>query len=367
MQHGASSMFHHGAPAKFCLGTLLLVSFVGTCGCQSLLCNGPADMLGALPPVPAEMPRELSKAVLPEYVIEPPDIVVIDAIHITPKAPYHLRTQDVLSIDVRGTFPEYPISGAYPIQIGGLVSFGEPYGSVEVGGLTMDEAKVAIQAQLEKQIKPDSLNVSLVQITGQQQISGEHLVKPDGTVTLGVYGSVPVVGLTIGEAKRTIEEHLTQFLEKPEVAVDVFAYNSKVYYVITEGAGLGDRVTRFPITGNENVLDAISNVNGMDSISSTTIWVARPTPQSCDVQLLPVDWKAITSCGITDTNYQILPGDRVFIAENKYVALDTKLAKFLAPIERTMGFTLLSVGTVSRLSGKVLSRTGTATGSGSGF
>lgn len=359
-------MIRNSTAAKIGFSACVIALLVCTGGCQGVLCNRSDSMPYALPLVPEEMPRELSKAVLPEYVIEPPDIVVIDALHVTPRPPYRLRTQDVLSIDVRGTFPEYPISGPYPIQVGGIVSFGYPYGSVDVGGKTLDEARTAIQTHLEKQLKPDAVTVSLVQIAGQQQIAGEHLVKPDGTVTLGIYGSVPVVGLTINEAKQAIEGHLSQFLDNPEVAVDVFAYNSKVYYVITEGAGLGDRVTRFPITGNESVLDAISNVSGMDSFSSTRIWIARPTPKCGQVQILPVDWKAITSCGSTDTNYQILPGDRVFIAENKLVALDTNMAKLLAPIERTMGFTLLGVGTISRLSGNVLS-SGSNVGLGAGF
>src|SRR5437762_8442295 len=228
-------MHHSRANSKVCVCAWVLIPFVCAGCCQSMLCNCPDGMSVPQPPFFAGTPRELSKAVLPEYVIEPPDIVVIDALHVTPRPPYHLRTQDVLSIDVRGTFPDFPIKGAYPIQIGGIVSFGHPYGPLEVGGMTVEEAREAIQKHLEKQLKPEAITVSLAQIAGQQQVAGEHLVKPDGTVTLGVYGSVPVVGLTIGEAKQAIEDHLAQFLEDPEVAVDVFAYNSKVYYVITEG------------------------------------------------------------------------------------------------------------------------------------
>ena len=196
--------------------------------------------------------------------------------------------------------------------------------------------------------------VSLLEMAGKQQISGQHLVGPDGTVTLGSYGSVPVVGLTLAQAKRVIELHLSETLDEPEVSVDVFAFNSKVYYVITEGAGLGDRVTRFPITGNETVLDAISNVNGLSETSSTRIWIARPSPYSHDMTILPVDWRSVTSLGGAGTNYQVLPGDRVFVAEDKYVAFDTNMAKVLAPFERAMGFTLLGVNTITRLSGRVL-------------
>ncbi len=65
-------------------------------------------------------------------------------------------------------------------------------------------------------------------------------------------------------------------------------------------------------------------------------------------------WEAITAQGAVATNYQLMPGDRVFIAENQMIALDTGLAQLLAPIERVMGFSTLGVTTVSRFSGKVL-------------
>jgi polysaccharide biosynthesis/export protein len=217
------------------------------------------------------------------------------------------------------------------------------------------------------QVNDPVVSVSLLEMSGKQQIAGQHLVGPDGTVTLGSYGSVPLVGLTLAEAKRTIESHLGQFLESPEVAVDVFAYNSKVYYVITEGAGFGDGVTKFPITGNDTVLDAIANVSGLTEVSSKRIWIARPAPHGEDMQVLPVDWQAVTAYGGSSTNYQLMPGDRVFVAEDGLVAFDTHLAKLLAPLERAMGFSLLGAGTATRFSGKVLQGGGNPQGSGGGL
>jgi polysaccharide export outer membrane protein len=75
---------------------------------------------------PPDMPRELSKVVLPVYTIEPPDILVIEAIHIVPRSPYSLRTGDVLAINVIGALPDAPISGAFPVQPGGMVNLGPP-------------------------------------------------------------------------------------------------------------------------------------------------------------------------------------------------------------------------------------------------
>lgn len=300
------------------------------------------------------MPRELDKVVMPEYVIEPPDILTIQLLDAVPKAPYRLKTLDLITVQVAGTLPDAPIVGVYPIEPGGLVNLGAPYGGVAVAGMTTEEAKAAIEAHLKKFLRDPEVSVSLAELSAAQQLVGEFLVGPDGTVTLGSYGSVQVVGLTIPQAKELIEKHLSQFLEAPVVSVNVFAYNSKVFYVIMQGAGLGDGIYRMSLTGNETVLDALSQINGLEQVSSKKIWIARPTRDPNHVHILPVDYYAITEHAAASSNYQILPGDRIFVAEDKLLAFDNQLAKILTPLERLMGFTLLGTATTTRLSGKVL-------------
>jgi polysaccharide biosynthesis/export protein len=339
-------------PGRF-HGILALVALLVAGGCSSM------QKRGEPPTVPSagvaeSMPRELSKVVLPTYVIEPPDVLMIDAIHVVPRPPYHLRTLDLVSIQVQGTLPDAPIAGLFSVEPGGVVRLGPRYGTVAVAGMTVEQAEAAVTQHLRAFLTEPIVSATLADTSATQQIAGQHLVGPDGTVTLGSYGSVPVVGMTIAQAKTAVEQHLSQYLENPEVSLDVFAYNSKVYYIVTQGAGLGDGVYRFPVTGNETVLDAISQINGLQQVSSTRIWIARPTSDPCKVQMMPVRWEDITAQACAGTNYQILPGDRVFIAEDRLVALDTALAKFTAPLERVMGFSLLGVGTVTRFSGPVL-------------
>jgi polysaccharide export outer membrane protein len=334
--------------ATFCA----IFLFVALLGCR--IPPKVHNNLGHAASPPPSVPRELSKVVLPPYTIEPPDILVVEALHVVPKSPYVLRTGDLIAINVIGSLPDAPISGAYPIQPGGTVNLGEPYGVIKVSKMTSEEARGEIQKALTVHIKDPAVTVSLVEMAGKQEIAGQHLVGPDGTITLGSYGGVAVVGLTLPQAKEAIEQHLLHELEDPTVAVDVFAYNSKAYYVITEGAGTGDGVTKFPITGNDTVLDAIANINGTTEVSSKKIWIARPVPDSEALVILPVDWRGVSAMGATSTNYQLLPGDRVFIAEDHRVAYDTSLAKTLAPLERMMGFATLSANTASRFSGRVL-------------
>jgi polysaccharide export outer membrane protein len=303
------------------------------------------------PTDPARMPaKELAKVALPAYVIEPPDILLIDALRVVPKPPFRIQSFDTLQVIVEGTLLEQPINGLYVVEPGGMLDLGPSYGKVMVGGQSLEEAQDAVFRHLKRVLREPQVSLTLAQAAGQQQIAGEHLVGPDGTINLGTYGSVYVTGMTLEEAKAAIEKHLAQFLDAPLVSVDVFAYNSKVYYVITEGAGYGDNVARFPVTGNETVLDAVSQINGLSRLSSKDIWIARPAPSGvgCD-QVLPVDIESIMKGGATATNYQLLPGDRVFIAQDQWVAFDSVIGKITAPFERIFGFALLGSSAVQQI------------------
>src|SRR3712207_4523827 len=134
--------------------------------------------------------------------------------------------------------------------------------------MTLEEAREAIEKQLQQVVKEPQVQVALGESRGMQQIRGEHLVRPDGTVSLGIYGSVYVAGMTLDQVRTAVEARLSEVLLNPEVSVDVFAYNSKVYYIITDGGGFGEQVYRFPISGNETVLDAMSQIYGLPAVSS---------------------------------------------------------------------------------------------------
>ena len=47
--------------------------------------------------------------------------------------------------------------------------------------------------------------------------------------------------------------------------------------------------------------------------------------------MLPVDWRAITEGGSTCTNYQIFPGDRIYVGPDCLIKADNYLSKVLAP------------------------------------
>jgi polysaccharide biosynthesis/export protein len=322
----------------------------------------------------ATAPREQARVSLPTYRVAPPDILIIEDMTNVRTAETRLQPGDQLTVRLLKGLPleapdpvpdpikttakkmtEVPfkvINGAYAVAPDGTIDLGPAYGKVVVAGLMVPQAKAALIRHLHDRIglaNPD-LSVTLTDMSGKQIVSGEHLVRPDGTVSLGIYGDVPVARKTLAEIRQTLEEHLAQYFQNPQISVDVIAYNSEVFYIVIDGGGYGEQVLRLPCTGNTTLLDAIAQIDGLSQVSSKQIWIARPSPTNeCGSDVLCVDWEAITERGIARTNYQIFPGDRICVKADCLIATDNFLAKLLSPIERVFGTTLLGTSAAQRI------------------
>jgi len=325
---------------------------VGGCAGRAIEHKPPSEtaFVPGYPPEKVPVARELAKVSLPPYIIEPPDVLTIEALRVVPKAPYRIRPIDILQVDVEGELPDQEINNMlFVVEPSGFLNLGAAYGKVKVKDLSIEEARDQVEAHLRRTLRDPQVSLSLYESSGVQQIVGLHTVGLDGYVNLGTYGQVYITGMTVEQATAAIEEHLSEFLENPQVAVDVYTYQSKVYYVITEGAGppFGDQIARFPITGNETVLDALTQIQGLSPRSSKNVWIARPSPGSDDCfQVLPVQYAGITGRGEIATNYQLLPGDRVFIQEDHWFRAESTIAKLTAPFERILGFALLGTNAI---------------------
>jgi protein involved in polysaccharide export with SLBB domain len=168
---------------------------------------------------------------------------------------------------------------------------------------------------------------------------------------------VRVAGMTLEQARQAIADYLSTApngfkIEASQLNVDFLAYNSKRFYVITDGGGYGEQVYTFPVTGDQTVLDALSYIGGLPPVSSKMhIWVARRNPGNGYASVLPVDWIGTTQRGAASTNYQILPGDRVYVRADCWRTFDANVQKVLSPFERMLGATLLGASTVQEIRG----------------
>lgn len=320
------------------LGILLGLSLLGA-GCV-----GPPK--GHMP-MGYPLPRELAMTSHPPHVIEPGDgLVLLMRSLPLPKPPYRIRPLDELKI----TIDQVPVRWAvedviFLVEPEGVIRFGEPIGPLNVLGMTLDQAGKAIEKVLKDPKKEDLRDpIAIVTLESTQEMDAvpdAAQVRPDGTISLGSYGAVHLAGLTEPQARTAIEEHLSEFLMKPEIFLEVSPENNKAFYLVVErSAGEGESVTRVPLTGRENVLEVLSVIDGIPlDANSHRMWIARPAPAEADCdQVLMVDWAGIVQRGRTATNYQLLPGDRLYIKADPYLKFDYLVTKVTTPIRNLGSF-----------------------------
>jgi protein involved in polysaccharide export with SLBB domain len=158
----------------------------------------------------------------------------------------------------------------------------------------------------------DVLFVQLSELDTPIRLPGDQPVLLDGTINLGPYGQLVVAGKTVPAVEADVRAAIQARTKKDPgpVTARVVTRASKVYYVLGEVNAPGT----FPLNGRETVLDGIIAAGGLnDKASRRHILLSRPTPAcSCRV-VLPVCYREIVQLGDTSTNYQLAPGDRIYV------------------------------------------------------
>ena len=172
--------------------------------------------------------------------------------------------------------------------------------------------------ELEISVRPVSLEISTTTL----------IVRQDGVIDLGFPGDVYVAGLTLDEVERKIAQHLApaakqkQIREPIQVSVRlVNANQSKQFYVVGTVTTQG----KFPLTGNETVLDGILQAGLRSNSIPEKAYLVRPHPAGGPCTVLKIDWPGIKDRGDTLTNYQLFPGDRIVVPGGKAPGLLSSL------------------------------------------
>jgi polysaccharide export outer membrane protein len=164
----------------------------------------------------------------------------------------------------------------------------------------------------------DVLLLEITDLESDVRLTPDQLIMPDGTIDLGTYGRLVVAGLTVEEIEQlvltTVRTVENDDAIKP-INVRLSVAESAVYYVLGEVNSPG----AYPIIGRETVLDGLMAAGGLsDSASEGKIILSRPTPpRSCRV-VLPVCYDHIVQLGDTTTNYQLQPGDRIYVGTRTF-------------------------------------------------
>lgn len=176
---------------------------------------------------------------------------------------------------------------------------------------------------------PDELEVTVRPSTPDLTIS-TLTVQSDGNLDLSFAGDVYVAGLTLEQVEQKIAIHLNHVVRRPSGAskepyqVSVRLVNgaaSKSYYVLGTVTTQG----KFPVTGNDTVLDAVLTAGLRSNSIPEKAYLVRPHPAGGPDQILKIDWEGIRERGDTVTNYQVFPGDRIVVPGGRPPSLISSL------------------------------------------
>lgn len=194
--------------------------------------------------------------------------------------------------------------------------------------LARELAKVPLAEYL---VEPgDALLIQPVDLDSPVRLPADQPILPDGTIELGEYGRPMVAGKTARAIELEVQE-LVKAKEKKDVAITVrlIGRQSKVYYVIGEVNAPGS----YPLAGRETVLDGIMAAGDLTSAAQRKkIVLVRPShPEGCR-EVLPVCYPQIVQLGDTATNYQLRPGDRIYVpSQGMLESLFPSLSKTTGP------------------------------------
>lgn len=165
------------------------------------------------------------------------------------------------------------------------------------------------------------------------QIPSDHTVQQDGTIDLGGYGRMQVSGLTIPDIQQQVQQTIVQAeMAKPNspiglashsrtpgtntpapdmtVAVRLISQERGLVYVMGEVNAPGS----YPLTGSETALDAIIAAGGLsDRANEHKVILTRPRVADQPRLILPICYQRVLQLGDVSTNYQLQPGDRIYV------------------------------------------------------
>lgn len=217
-----------------------------------------------------------------------------------------------------------PLLGAVGCSTAGnsLTLFPERHDLIDSAAALRQTAPVPLPRELDKRpleayyVEPgDGLLVLPADLDSPIRLPSDQTVLPDGTIDLGRYGRPRVAGLTVPEIEAVVNKAVAdKTKEKDEkagfISVRLVNRTSKVYYVLGEVNAPG----AFPLQGRETVLDGIvaaGNLNGR--ASRKNIILVRPSPPDGCRTVLAICYPEIVQDGDTATNYQLRPGDRIYV------------------------------------------------------
>lgn len=154
----------------------------------------------------------------------------------------------------------------------------------------------------------DKINVS---VWGNKDLSNQITVRSDGKISFPLIGEVKASGLTPLQLREKIASQLAEFVNNPEVTVNLVESDQLTIYIFGNLKASGEKKFK----GNTNLLQLFSMIGSLPShIDLKTSFLIRNNDK------LPVDMYRLIKEGDLTQNVFLKSGDTIFLKDNLQIA-----------------------------------------------
>ncbi len=141
-------------------------------------------------------------------------------------------------------------------------------------------------------------------------------VRPDGRISLPLFGEVTAVGQTAVQLAETIAGKLKEFKENPQVSIVVKEVNSYAIYVLGEVAKPG----KYPLKSKTTLLQAITLASGFTPAAARNKIVVFRFGENGEKDMkIKASYDDIILRDASPQNLQLKPGDTIVVPSETMV------------------------------------------------
>ena len=142
-------------------------------------------------------------------------------------------------------------------------------------------------------------------------LSGDAIIRPDGTISLPLIGDLKAAGRTPTQLRTEIADRLKAYIkdESATVTVAVSAINSYRFVVSGNVEHPGAYATNHYVT----VVEALALAGGPNRFGSPESSVIIRLDAAKGVRRIPINYPAILSGERSEQNLPLLPGDTIYV------------------------------------------------------
>jgi len=137
------------------------------------------------------------------------------------------------------------------------------------------------------------------------EFTGQHMIRPDGKITINLVGDVQASGLTPEDLAKSIREKIKAYVNDPDVTVSVLAVRSKKYLINGEVYKPGEYLLVVPT----RVFQALVNAGGFKDFANQKKITVIHENNERDY----FNYKEVLAGKKLDQNIWVRPGDIIVV------------------------------------------------------